>query len=42
MLIDTSASITTNGLSDRLAAEGRRRPHAWYVDAAGDRPTSRR
>jgi LDH2 family malate/lactate/ureidoglycolate dehydrogenase len=35
VLIDISASITTNGLSNRLAAEGRRAPGLWYVDAAG-------
>jgi LDH2 family malate/lactate/ureidoglycolate dehydrogenase len=35
ILIDISASITTNGLSARLAAEGRRAPDAWYLDAAG-------
>lgn len=35
ILIDISASITTNGLSNRLAAEGRRAPGNWYVDAAG-------
>ena len=35
ILIDISASITTNGLSNRMAAEGRRAPQAWYVDADG-------
>ena len=35
ILIDTSASITTNGMSARLRAEGRRFPHAWLLDAAG-------
>jgi LDH2 family malate/lactate/ureidoglycolate dehydrogenase len=35
ILIDTSASITTNGMSGRLRAEGRRFPHAWLLDAAG-------
>ena len=38
ILIDISASITTNGLSARMAAEGRRAPQSWYVDAGG-RPT---
>jgi LDH2 family malate/lactate/ureidoglycolate dehydrogenase len=38
ILIDISASITTNGLSARLAAEGRRAPGPWYLDAEG-RPT---
>jgi LDH2 family malate/lactate/ureidoglycolate dehydrogenase len=38
ILIDISASITTNGLSNRMAAEGKRAPQAWYVDADG-RPT---
>ncbi len=38
ILIDISASITTNGLSGRMAAEGRRAPQPWYVDAEG-RPT---
>ena len=35
ILIDTSASVTTNGMSARLAAEGRRFPHAWLLDAMG-------
>jgi LDH2 family malate/lactate/ureidoglycolate dehydrogenase len=35
ILIDTSASITTNGLSDRLRREGRRFPGPWALDAAG-------
>ena len=38
ILIDTSASITTNGMSARLRAEGRRFPHAWLLDGEG-RPT---
>lgn len=38
ILIDTSASITTNGMSARLRAEGRRFDHAWLLDAEG-RPT---
>lgn len=35
ILVDISASITTNGLSARLAAEGRRLPHPWLLDAEG-------
>lgn len=35
ILIDTSASITTNAMSNRLANEGRRFPHAWLLDATG-------
>lgn len=38
ILIDISASITTNGLADRLHKEGGRFPGAWALDAAG-RPT---
>jgi LDH2 family malate/lactate/ureidoglycolate dehydrogenase len=38
ILIDTSASITTNGLTDRLRREGKRFPGPWALDAAG-RPT---
>lgn len=36
ILIDISASITTNGLSGRLAAEGKRMPHPWLLDADGN------
>ena len=36
ILIDTSASITTNGMSARLRAEGGRFPHPWLIDAAGE------
>ncbi len=36
ILIDTSASITTNGMSARLRAEGRSFPHPWLLDAAGN------
>lgn len=36
ILIDISASITTNGLSGRYAAEGRRMPHPWLLDAEGN------
>jgi LDH2 family malate/lactate/ureidoglycolate dehydrogenase len=35
IVIDTSASITTNGLSDRLRREGRRYPGPWALDAVG-------
>jgi LDH2 family malate/lactate/ureidoglycolate dehydrogenase len=35
ILIDTSASITTNGMSARLVAENRRFPHSWLLDAMG-------
>ena len=38
ILIDMSASITTNGLTNRLRKEGRRYPGPWAMDAAG-RPT---
>ncbi len=36
VLIDISASITTNGLANRLAKEGKRFPGAWALDAAGN------
>jgi LDH2 family malate/lactate/ureidoglycolate dehydrogenase len=36
ILIDISASITTNGLSGRYAAEGRRMPYPWLLDADGN------
>jgi LDH2 family malate/lactate/ureidoglycolate dehydrogenase len=35
ILIDISASITTNGLTNRLRREGRRYPGPWAQDAAG-------
>ncbi|MBX9626566.1 MAG: Ldh family oxidoreductase [Gemmataceae bacterium] len=38
ILIDMSASITTNGLTDRLRREGGRFPGMWALDAEG-RPT---
>jgi L-lactate dehydrogenase len=38
VLVDVSASITTNGMSNRLRAEGRRFAHPWLLDAEG-RPT---
>jgi LDH2 family malate/lactate/ureidoglycolate dehydrogenase len=39
ILIDVSASITTNGMSGRLAKEGKRFEHPWLIDAAGN-PTT--
>jgi LDH2 family malate/lactate/ureidoglycolate dehydrogenase len=35
ILIDISASITTNGLTNRLKAEGKRFPGPWALDADG-------
>jgi LDH2 family malate/lactate/ureidoglycolate dehydrogenase len=35
ILIDLSASLTTNGLTARLQRQGRRLPHPWLLDAAG-------
>jgi L-lactate dehydrogenase len=35
VILDFSASITTNALTKRLLAEGRRFPGAWALDAAG-------
>lgn len=35
ILIDTSASITTNGLTGRLHGEGRKLPGAWVQNADG-------
>lgn len=35
ILIDVSASITTNGMSTRLARAGARGRHAWWLDADG-------
>jgi L-lactate dehydrogenase len=42
LLLDTSASITTNNMGARLVREGRRFPGVWALDAAGhptDDPT---
>lgn len=39
ILIDISASITTNGLSSRLHANGEKGRHAWWMDAEGQ-PTN--
>lgn len=36
ILIDISASITTNGLTNRLRREGRRYPGRWAQDAKGN------
>lgn len=35
VILDISTSITTNGLTKRLATEGRKFPGPWAVDAAG-------
>ena len=35
ILIDLSASLTTNGLTARLHKHGERLPHPWLLDAAG-------
>lgn len=35
ILLDVSASTTTNGLTGRRRAEGRRLDHPWVLDAAG-------
>ena len=36
ILLDISASLTTNGLTMRLHRAGERLPHAWVQDAAGN------
>jgi LDH2 family malate/lactate/ureidoglycolate dehydrogenase len=36
VLIDVSTSVTTNGMSGRLRAEGRRFGHPWLLDAEGN------
>lgn len=36
ILVDTSAAITTNGMSNRLLAEGRRFEHPWLLTAKGE------
>lgn len=36
ILLDISASLTTNGLTGRLHKEGRRLPHPWVQDAHGN------
>lgn len=35
VLIDTSASLTTNGMSNRMRAQGRQYEHAFFIDASG-------
>lgn len=35
VMIDVSASVTTNGMSARLKNAGRRGEHAWWLDARG-------
>jgi L-lactate dehydrogenase len=35
VMIDVSMSITTNGMTNRLRAEGRRFEHPWLLDAGG-------
>ena len=36
ILLDISASLTTNGLTNRLYKEGRRLPHPWVQDHLGN------
>jgi LDH2 family malate/lactate/ureidoglycolate dehydrogenase len=36
ILLDVSASITTNNYARQLMREGKRFPHAWAMDAAGN------
>lgn len=36
ILLDISASLTTNGLTNRLFREGRRLPHPWIQDHLGN------
>lgn len=36
VLVDISASITTNGMSARLRAEGKPMPHKWILTADGE------
>jgi L-lactate dehydrogenase len=35
VLIDLSASLTTNGMTARLHKHGKKLPHPWLLDAAG-------
>ena len=35
VLVDVSASVTTNGMSARLSAAGARGAHRWWLDAEG-------
>jgi LDH2 family malate/lactate/ureidoglycolate dehydrogenase len=39
ILVDISASITTNGLTGRLHKEGRKLDHRWVIDADGNPST---
>jgi L-lactate dehydrogenase len=39
VMLDVSMGITTNGMTKRLAAEGRKFPGQWLVDGAGE-PTN--
>jgi L-lactate dehydrogenase len=36
ILLDISASLTTNGMTNRLYQEGRKLPHRWVQDHAGN------
>lgn len=36
VLVDISASITTNGLTSRLHRQGKKLPHAWLLDGLGN------
>lgn len=36
ILVDVSCSITTNGMSNRLAKEGGKFPHKWLIDDKGE------
>ena len=42
VLIDLSASLTTNGLTARLHKHGQRLAHPWLLDARDRRPTTPR
>lgn len=42
VLVDISASVTTNAFSNRLAAEGKTWPHQWWLDAEGNPTTDGR
>jgi L-lactate dehydrogenase len=36
VLVDISASMTTNGLTNRLLKQGKKLPHAWLLDGHGN------
>jgi LDH2 family malate/lactate/ureidoglycolate dehydrogenase len=36
VMVDVSTSITTNGMTGRLRKEGKRLPHQWLIDEAGN------